>query len=236
MSCSPNRDPVPFCPLCGYFMFFQVCLRVLATSEMLSAVLVFWLQPPDALTREARHKRGGGSCTPRPHRCRSSILRFWVAFPVSTHAEHPTAGTRHVHNLRSNSPRSLASGSDSDLIGSSDLLPPLPQLLDGGVKMCFFSFCFSLSGFFFPSPSIITCPRDWVTFVQSEGNGNLFHICCKRGHPRSNPICRRSRTPIPDASPALGSISDPAALVKPSRSDAAPRRQRPDIDQIFLAA
>lgn len=27
------------------------------------------------------------------------------------------------------------------------------------------------------SPSIITCPRDWVTVVQSAGKGSLFDIC-----------------------------------------------------------
>lgn len=43
-------------------------------------------------------------------------------------------------------PQVTASGCDSGLIGSSDLLPP--QLLDGGVKMCFFSLIFGLSGFF----------------------------------------------------------------------------------------
>lgn len=96
-------------------------------------------------------------------------------------------------------PQVTSSGCDSELIGSSDLLPPL--LSDGGVKMCFFSLCFGLSGF---SPSIITCPRDWVTVVQSAGNGSLFDICWsggwKKRHRLSNLISRRSRILIPATS------------------------------------
>ena len=42
--------------------------------------------------------------------------------------------------------------------------------------MCFFSLFLCLSGFFFP-PSIITCPRDWVTVAQSVGKGSLFDMC-----------------------------------------------------------
>lgn len=59
------------------------------------------------------------------------------------------------HNRRHTHPNSTCANLDktpqvtasaSELIGSSDLLPP--QVLDSGVKMCFFSLCFGLSSFF----------------------------------------------------------------------------------------
>lgn len=60
------------------------------------------------------------------------------------------------------------------LIGCSD--PASPPLMDGSVKnVLFLILFFSLRGFFFLS--IITCPTDWVTVVQSAGKGSLFNIC-----------------------------------------------------------
>lgn len=125
-----------------------------------------------------------------------------------------TAGTLTPNSTCTNLDKTpQVTASASALIGSSDLLPP--QVLDGGVKMCFFSLCFSLSVFF---PSIITCPRDWVTVVQSAGNGSLFDICWV-GRLEEKALIIQSFLPLfthPDSCGlgAFGPISNPVAFVK----------------------
>lgn len=53
--------------------------------------------------------------------------------------------------------------------------PSFPTTQGWWCEKCAFSHYFSVSQAFFPS--IITCPRDWVTVVQSAGKGSLFDIC-----------------------------------------------------------
>lgn len=78
-----------------------------------------------------------------------------------------------------------------------------------------------------------------MTVVQSAGNGSLFDICWIGRLEEKASIIQSYFAPFTHTDScrlrAFGSVSDPAALVNPSLSGAAPHRQRPDIDLVFVA-